>query len=203
LLIKIAIGANVSSFCLRPASAMVKSKDGVGFFTRSSVRTDGASSAIQVTIFVRAGCQYLRAACASAAFRALPLDQERGITLDLVLFDLDNLCSTATATEWAQFLIEQGVLERKSAERRNQVFLNSTRPAGSFLRLPRLPARAAGAYPRAQLDAWHARFMAQKITAHQPASRRLVTHNLREGICAPSSRPPTPLSPRRSRASLV
>jgi HAD superfamily hydrolase (TIGR01490 family) len=105
-----------------------------------------------------------------------------------VLFDLDNtLLGGDSDYEWAQFLIEQGVLERKRYERRNQVFFEQYKAGGldiyAFLDFQLAPLAQ---YPRAQLDAWHARFMAQKILPIiSPASRRLVTRNLQEGhLCA-------------------
>ena len=43
--------------------------------------------------------------------------------MNLALFDLDNtLLSGDSDFEWAQFLIEQGVLDREAYEARNQAF---------------------------------------------------------------------------------
>ena len=43
--------------------------------------------------------------------------------MNLALFDLDNtLLAGDSDYEWAQFLIEQGVLERESYEQRNEEF---------------------------------------------------------------------------------
>ncbi len=43
--------------------------------------------------------------------------------MNLALFDLDNtLLSGDSDFEWAQFLIEQGVLDREIQEARNQRF---------------------------------------------------------------------------------
>jgi phosphoserine phosphatase len=48
----------------------------------------------------------------------------------LALFDLDNtLLAGDSDFEWAQFLIEKGVLDREVYEARNQGFSSSTRPA--------------------------------------------------------------------------
>ena len=45
--------------------------------------------------------------------------------MELVLFDLDNtLLAGDSDYEWAQFLIDQGVLERASYEQRNQEFFD-------------------------------------------------------------------------------
>ena len=46
----------------------------------------------------------------------------------LVLFDLDNtLLAGDSDFEWAQFLIEQGVLDREVYEARNQAFYDQYR----------------------------------------------------------------------------
>jgi HAD superfamily hydrolase (TIGR01490 family) len=108
--------------------------------------------------------------------------------LDLVLFDLDNtLLAGDSDYEWAQFLIEQRVLERDAYEQRNREFFEHYK-AGSldiyaFLDFQLAPLAQ---YPRAQLDAWHARFMALKIRPMiSDASRQLVARDLRQGhLCA-------------------
>jgi len=108
--------------------------------------------------------------------------------LELVLFDLDNtLLDGDSDYEWAQFLIEQGVLERASYEQRNQDFFDQykagTLDIYAFLDFQLAPLAQ---YPRAQLDAWHAQFMALKILPiiTDPA-RRLVEQNLQSGyLCA-------------------
>jgi HAD superfamily hydrolase (TIGR01490 family) len=108
--------------------------------------------------------------------------------LDLVLFDLDNtLLAGDSDYEWAQFLIELGVLERESYEQRNQEFFDQykagTLDIYAFLDFQLAPLAQ---YPRAQLDAWHAQFMALKIRPLiTAAARRLVERNLRQGhLCA-------------------
>jgi len=108
--------------------------------------------------------------------------------LELVLFDLDNtLLDGDSDYEWAQFLIEQGVLERKSYERRNQEFFEQYKAGRldiyAFLDFQLAPLAQ---YPRTQLDAWHAQFMALKILPIiTAAARRLVAQNLRDGhLCA-------------------
>jgi HAD superfamily hydrolase (TIGR01490 family) len=108
--------------------------------------------------------------------------------LKLVLFDLDNtLLDGDSDYEWAQFLIEQGVLERASYEHRNQVFFDQYKAGRldiyAFLDFQLAPLAQ---YPRAQLDAWHLQFMAQKILPKIPAAaRRLVNRSLQEAyLCA-------------------
>jgi HAD superfamily hydrolase (TIGR01490 family) len=108
--------------------------------------------------------------------------------LKLVLFDLDNtLLDGDSDYEWAQFLIEQGVLDRASYEHRNQEFFDQYKAGRldiyAFLDFQLAPLAR---YPRAQLDAWHLRFMAQKILPKiSAAARRLVSRSLQEAqLCA-------------------
>ena len=108
--------------------------------------------------------------------------------MKLVLFDLDNtLLSGDSDYEWAQFLIEQGVLERASYEHRNQEFFDQYKSGKldihAFLDFQLAPLAQ---YPRAQLDAWHRQFMAQKILPIiGTAARGLVDRNLHAGhLCA-------------------
>ena len=121
--------------------------------------------------------------------------------MKLVLFDLDNtLLDGDSDYEWAQFLIDQGVLERASYEHRNQEFFDQYKAGRldiyAFLDFQLAPLAQ---YPRAQLDAWQVQFMAQKILPKiSAAARRQVSQRVRE---APSSPPPIPSSRRRSRAS--
>ena len=108
--------------------------------------------------------------------------------MELVLFDLDNtLLEGDSDYEWAQFLIEQGVLERASYEHRNQEFFDQYKAGRldiyAFLDFQLAPLAR---YPRAQLDAWHLQFMEQKILPIiSAAARRLVGRSLDEGhLCA-------------------
>jgi HAD superfamily hydrolase (TIGR01490 family) len=89
----------------------------------------------------------------------------------LVLFDLDNtLLSGDSDFEWAQFLIEQGVLDREVYEARNHQFFQQyqagTLDINEFLDFQLKPLSR---HPRAQLEAWHREFMAVKI---RPMVRR-------------------------------
>lgn len=82
-----------------------------------------------------------------------------------MLFDLDNtLLAGDSDFEWAQFLIEQGVLDREVYEARNQAFYDQykagTLDIHEFLDFQLKPLSR---HPRAVLDAWHREFMAQKI----------------------------------------
>lgn len=109
--------------------------------------------------------------------------------MQLVLFDLDNtLLAGDSDFEWAQFLIEQGVLDREVYEARNQAFYDAYR-AGTldihaFLDFQ---LRPLARHSREQLDAWHQTFMLTKIqpimsaaakdlvTAHKDALRVVIT----------------------------
>ncbi|MFM9968115.1 MAG: HAD family hydrolase [Burkholderiales bacterium] len=85
--------------------------------------------------------------------------------MNLALFDLDNtLLDGDSDYEWAQFLIDQGVLERDSYEAKNQFFYDQykagTLDIFAFLDFQLAPLAR---YPRAQLDAWHGEFMRSRI----------------------------------------
>jgi HAD superfamily hydrolase (TIGR01490 family) len=101
---------------------------------------------------------------------------------------LDNtLLAGDSDYEWAQFLIEQGVLERASYEQRNQDFFDQykagTLDIYAFLDFQLAPLAQ---YPRAQLDAWNAQFLAAKIRPIiTAAARALVANSLQNGnLCA-------------------
>jgi HAD superfamily hydrolase (TIGR01490 family) len=83
----------------------------------------------------------------------------------LALFDLDNtLLAGDSDFEWAQFLIEKGVLDREVYEARNQSFYDQykagTLDIHEFLDFQLKPLAR---HPRSQLDAWHAEFMQRKV----------------------------------------
>jgi HAD superfamily hydrolase (TIGR01490 family) len=85
--------------------------------------------------------------------------------LKLVLFDLDNtLLAGDSDYEWGQFLIDTGVLDRDDYEARNKAFYDEykagTLDIRAFLSFALAPLAS---HPRATLDAWHARFMQQRI----------------------------------------
>jgi HAD superfamily hydrolase (TIGR01490 family) len=85
--------------------------------------------------------------------------------MNLALFDLDNtLLAGDSDFEWAQFLIDRGVLDRKTYEARNQAFYDQYK-AGTldiyeFLDFQLKPLSQ---YPRTVLDAWHGEYMQQRI----------------------------------------
>jgi HAD superfamily hydrolase (TIGR01490 family) len=83
----------------------------------------------------------------------------------LALFDLDNtLLAGDSDFEWAQFLIAKGVLDREVYEARNLEFYEQykagTLDIHAFLDFQLKPLSR---HPRAQLDAWHAEFLATRI----------------------------------------
>ncbi|MBX9903322.1 MAG: HAD-IB family hydrolase [Burkholderiales bacterium] len=85
--------------------------------------------------------------------------------MNLALFDLDNtLLAGDSDFEWAQFLIDRGVLDRKNYEARNQAFYDQYK-AGTldiyeFLDFQLKPLSQ---YPRTVLDAWHGEYMRERI----------------------------------------
>lgn len=85
--------------------------------------------------------------------------------MQLALFDLDNtLLAGDSDFEWGQFLISEGVLDRELHLARNKQFYADykagTLDIQAFLAFQLKPLSQ---HPRSQLDAWHAKYMAQKI----------------------------------------
>lgn len=101
--------------------------------------------------------------------------------MKLVLFDLDNtLLAGDSDFEWAQFLIEREVLDRELYEARNLAFYQQykagTLDIHEFLDFQLKPLSR---HSRAQLDAWHADYMQQKILPLMtPAAKTLVEEAL-------------------------
>ena len=97
--------------------------------------------------------------------------------MNLVLFDLDNTMLAGDSDfEWAQFLIERGVLDREAYEARNQEFFdayqNGTLYIHAFLDFQLKPLSR---HPRSQLEAWHRTFMQQRIIPIiAPKARSLI-----------------------------
>lgn len=95
----------------------------------------------------------------------------------LALFDLDNtLLAGDSDFEWAQFLIEEGVLDREVYEARNQEFYDQykagTLDIHEFLDFQLKPLSR---HPRTVLDAWHADFMSRRIRPiMRPSARELI-----------------------------
>ena len=104
--------------------------------------------------------------------------------MDLVLLDLDNtLLSGDSDFEWAQFLIDQGVLDREVQEAKNQEFYEhykaGTLDIHAFLDFQLRPLARHG---RAELDTWHEQFMAARIRPMiAPPAVDLVRRHIGEG----------------------
>jgi HAD superfamily hydrolase (TIGR01490 family) len=101
--------------------------------------------------------------------------------MKLVLFDLDNtLLAGDSDFEWAQFLINKGVLDREVYEAQNQVFYDQykdgTLDIHAFLDFQ---LRPLARHDRAQLDAWHREFMESNIKPIvAPKAHALVKQHL-------------------------
>ena len=85
--------------------------------------------------------------------------------MNLALFDLDNtLLSCDSDYEWGQFLVDRGVLERDEYEAQNAAFYEQykagTLDIHEFLGFALRPLAAHAA---ADLERWHADFMATRI----------------------------------------
>jgi HAD superfamily hydrolase (TIGR01490 family) len=107
----------------------------------------------------------------------------------LALFDLDNtLLAGDSDFEWAQYLIDRGVLDREVYEARNQQFYDQykagTLDIHEFLDFQLKPLSR---HPRSVLDEWHADYMRSRImpmirksardlvAAHAGETRVLIT----------------------------
>ena len=119
--------------------------------------------------------------------------------MKLALFDLDNtLLAGDSDFEWAQFLIEQGVLDREVYEARNQAFYDQykagTLDIHEFLDFQLKPLSR---HTRETLDAWHLEFMERRIRPIvRDSARALVERHrgdLRAVITATNSFVPGPI----------
>jgi HAD superfamily hydrolase (TIGR01490 family) len=102
------------------------------------------------------------------------------------LFDLDNtLLAGDSDFEWAQFLIEQGVLDREVYEARNQTFFDQYK-AGTLdiFKFLDFQLKPLSRHPRAELDAWHRDFMARKILPIIRDSACALVARHRDDLCA-------------------
>jgi len=104
--------------------------------------------------------------------------------MNLALFDLDNtLLNGDSDFEWAQFLIERGILDRELQESKNQEFYDQykagTLDIHAFLDFQLLPLTR---HTRTELDAWHADFMTKRIRPLiSEAAASLVARHRRSG----------------------
>jgi HAD superfamily hydrolase (TIGR01490 family) len=108
--------------------------------------------------------------------------------MNLALFDLDNtLIACDSDYEWGQFLVDRGVLERDAYEAQNAAFYEQYK-AGvldihEFLGFA---LRPLAEHAPADLERWHAEFMAARIRpAMSAAAKSLVQRHLAAGdLCA-------------------
>jgi len=107
--------------------------------------------------------------------------------MNLALFDLDNtLLISDSDFEWAQFLIEQRVLDREVYEARNLKFYeqykDGTLDIHQFLDFQLKPLSR---HSRIQLDVWHNEFMAKRILPLiAPGAHELINkHMLGGDLC--------------------
>jgi HAD superfamily hydrolase (TIGR01490 family) len=103
----------------------------------------------------------------------------------LALFDLDNtLLAGDSDFEWAQFLIDQGVLDREVYEARNQQFYDQykagTLDIHEFLDFQLKPLAR---HPRAQLDAWHYDYMRTKVIPMVARQTPSLLAKHRDDVC--------------------
>jgi HAD superfamily hydrolase (TIGR01490 family) len=107
------------------------------------------------------------------------------LAMRLALFDLDNtLLAGDSDFEWAQYLIEQGVLDREVYEARNQTFYDQYK-AGTLdiFEFLDFQLKPLSRHPRAQLDAWHADFMARKVIPMIAAGTPALLEKHRDDVC--------------------
>jgi HAD superfamily hydrolase (TIGR01490 family) len=85
--------------------------------------------------------------------------------MKLALFDLDNtLLAGDSDFEWAQFLIEQGVLDRELYEARNQAFYDQYKAGTLDIReFLDFQLKPLARHRRHVLEQWHQEFMERKI----------------------------------------
>jgi HAD superfamily hydrolase (TIGR01490 family) len=106
--------------------------------------------------------------------------------MKLALFDLDNtLLAGDSDFEWAQFLIEQGVLDREVYEARNQGFYDQYK-AGTLdiFEFLDFQLKPLSRHPREVLDAWHREFMERRIRPSVHDSARALVERHRGDLCA-------------------
>lgn len=104
----------------------------------------------------------------------------------LALFDLDNtLLAGDSDFEWAQYLIERGVLDREVYEARNREFYEQYKAGTLDIReFLDFQLKPLARHPRATLDAWHREFMTRKIEPIiSRAARELVAQHAGD-LCA-------------------
>jgi HAD superfamily hydrolase (TIGR01490 family) len=104
--------------------------------------------------------------------------------MNLALFDLDHtLLPIDSDYEWGQFLVRTGAVDAAEFARRNDAFFAQYQ-AGTLdpVEYLEFALGTLARFPRAQLDAMHAQFMAEVIApAIRPQARALVRQHLDAG----------------------
>jgi HAD superfamily hydrolase (TIGR01490 family) len=120
--------------------------------------------------------------------------------MNLALFDLDNtLLAGDSDFEWAQYLIEQGVLDREVYEAQNQAFFDQYKAGTLDIReFLDFQLKPLSRHPRAVLDQWHGQYMIKKIYPMLRASARALVNkhmwDVRVVITATNSFVTTPIA---------
>ncbi len=107
--------------------------------------------------------------------------------MKLALFDLDNTLLTGDSDfEWAQFLIDQGVIDREVYEAKNQHFYDQykagTLDIHEFLDFQLKPLSR---HARKVLDEWHREFMRSRVRGMmgKPAQDLVDLHRSAGDLC--------------------
>jgi len=105
--------------------------------------------------------------------------------MKLALFDLDNtLLAGDSDFEWAQFLIDRGVLDRELYEARNQQFYDQYKAGTLDIReFLDFQLKPLSRHPRRVLDAWHADYMRERIAPMIRDSARALVESHRGEVC--------------------
>ncbi len=107
--------------------------------------------------------------------------------MNLALFDLDNtLLSGDSDFEWAQFLVEQGVLDRELFETKNLMFYEQYKAGNlNILEFLDFQLQPLSRHARKVLDVWHEDFMRIKVRPMMgAAAKELVARHRGAGdVC--------------------
>ena len=108
--------------------------------------------------------------------------------MHLALFDLDNtLLAGDSDYEWTQHLLSKGILDRETFEARNQEFYEQYKAGQlNIVEFLDFQLQSLARNSRADLEAWHDEFMAERILPILgPKSRELVKRHQDAGdLCA-------------------
>lgn len=104
--------------------------------------------------------------------------------MNLALFDLDNtLLAGDSDFEWAQFLIDRGVLDREVYAARNQAFYDQYKAGTLDIReFLDFQLKPLSRHPRPVLDAWHGEYMKERILPMIRDSARALIDRHRDEV---------------------